>query len=235
MDRKTADKKSGRKERSGAYPLIALSPAIDAAKRLFENYGAGPHTRDNLAKGLGYASFSGAASVKIGALVHFGLLERQRGTYAVTLLAKEIFEYPKEGSEAAVLRAALNPALYAKLAARFGGEALPRELPRVLAADFRITEKAAPAAAANFLETMEFAGMLRDGRLDSGQPAPPEASVMPPRAGMPVMNPPKPGLIRVALPSGIEISFPQEMSFRLSMGEFAEHIKNLDERARGIE
>ena len=95
-----------KKMRSGGYPLLSLPRAIAAAKKIYDNLGQGPHSRQNLARGLGYASFSGAVSGKIGALVHFGLLSRLSGLYSVTLPARAIFLYPEKNCVAEIFAAA---------------------------------------------------------------------------------------------------------------------------------
>jgi hypothetical protein len=59
-------KNTNKKSRSCAYPVLALPKAVELAKKLFDNFGAGPHSRANVARGLGYSSFSGAVSAKIG-------------------------------------------------------------------------------------------------------------------------------------------------------------------------
>ncbi|MFA6375973.1 MAG: hypothetical protein WCX69_01060 [Candidatus Paceibacterota bacterium] len=224
-----------KKKRSCAYPMLSLPQAIVAAKSLCDNFGEGPYLRASAAKGMGYSSFSGAASSKIGSLVHFGLLVRAGGMYSIAPLAKKCFSYPEEGSREAIVDSAQKPVLYRSLFNRFSNKALPEKLEVILAADYGITQKAAAGAAANFIATLEFSGLLKDGRLLL-----PEAEIAigenlringslaekKERSGICEM-------IAVKLSSGIEISFPEYMSYRLSMGEFAGEIKSLDGKAMG--
>ena len=227
-------KKSGaiipKKSRSCGYPLLALPRAIEAAKMMHDGFGEGPHSRENAARGLGYSSFSGAASSKIGSLVHFGLLARTAGMYSVTALAREVFLYPNEASGEAIAKAAAKPVLYGKLLARFLDKPLPEKLEAILATDYGVTAKAAPIAAQNFIETMEFAGLVREGMLvyperDSEAASPGEKNVAPKeKESSGVAG----SAIKIKLSSGIEISFPKELAYRLSMGEFAAQIKGLD-------
>jgi len=100
-----------KKQRSCAYPLYSLPETVQFAKKIYDGLGQGPFSRLSLSKGLGYSSFSGAASGKIGALVHFGLLDRARASYALTAMAKEILAYPAESSLPAIVDAALHPVL----------------------------------------------------------------------------------------------------------------------------
>ena len=225
-------RKSITRTRSCAYPVLALPVAVELAKKLFDNFGAGPHSRESTARGLGYSSFSGAVSAKIGALVHFGLLSRLSGSYSLTSRASAVFSYPLPESAEAIAAAAKNPVLYQKLIARFSGEPLPRGLEQILAADYGITQKAAGAAAENFLKTMEFAGVMKEGILvfpESQTMAEPRP-ILETRPSKKINNAPETdnGAIKIKLPSGIEIFFPQSLAYRVAKGEFAKAIDELD-------
>jgi hypothetical protein len=230
---------SVKKTRSCGYPLFALPRAIELARALCEGFGEGPHSRESAARGLGYSSFSGAASSKIGSLVHFGLLARASGMYSITSLAKSVFLYPKEGSGEAIVTVAIKPALYGKLISRFLDKPLPERLEEILSADYGITGKAAPAAARNFIETMEFAGLMKDGTLvfmEAGFAVDPQkifdaGSVKENNDNRAVKN----RVIKINLLSGVEIIFPEDLAYRISMGEFADEIKSLDKKAGGVE
>ena len=225
-----------KKVRSCGYPLLALPRAIEAAKTLCDGFGEGPYSRENAARGLGYSSFSGAASSKIGALAHFGLLSRSGGMYLVAALAKAAFIYPEEGSGEAIMALAQNPALYRKLIARFLNKPLPEKLEAVLAADYGITGKAAPAAAQNFIETLEFAGLVRDGKLVLPESGNDGAVAV--NENLTLGEKPRDAItetaIKIKLPSKIEISFPENLAYRLSLGEFAQQIKDLNDRAGAV-
>jgi len=221
-----------KKTRSCGYPLFALPQAIEAARALSDRLGEGPHSRETAARGLGYSSFSGAASGKIGSLVHFGMLARSGGMYTITPQAKFAFAYPEEGSGEAIAALAGNPVLYRKLIARFLNKSLPEKLETILASDYGITGKAAPVAARNFVETLEFAGLIREGRLVFSEPDGVAAAIGRPAAQKKENDIFVPG-IKIKLTSGIEILFPQELAYRLSMGEFAQPIKELDGKALG--
>ena len=215
-----------KKSRSCSYPAIALNQAIDLAKKLFDNLGQGPHSRQNAARGLGYNSFSGAVSTKIGSLVQFGLLLRQNGQYLVSNLAKSAFTYPSEESEPAIEELAQKPALYQKLINKFSANGLPKELAAILTNDFKITKKAAALAAQNFIASMEFGGLLKDGIL--ALPEFGNDNLMPKNL---VQEKDIGESIKIKLASGIEIVFPADLSYRLSMGDFAPAIKELDQKA----
>ncbi len=236
-----------KKQRSCAYPLYPLSEAVQFAKRISDSLGQGPFSRLSLSKGIGYSSFSGAASGKIGALVHFGLLDRAHASYGLTALALEILAYPAEASLPAIARAAVRPALFEKLCRRFEGKSLPLDLAALLETEFGITAKASPRAVFNFTQTMEFAGILKNNMLAMDSAFSREQKV--PLSASPAITAPvqentslKSGAsfsippyidnddIKVKLSSGITVIFPAGFSYRLSMGEFADELKNLDRK-----
>lgn len=226
---------SVKKTRSCGYPLFALPQAIEMAKALCDGLGEGPYSRDGVARGLGYSSFSGAASSKIGSLAHFGLLARAGGTYSITSLARSVFLYPKEGSEEAMAKAVGKPLLYGKLIARFSDKPLPERLDAVLSADYGIAIKAAPVAAQNFVATLEFAGLIREGKLvfpDPGDNIAKTVEIVRPLE-KPAAIAASAAPIKIKLPSGVEISFPENLAYRLSMGDFGPILRSLDDKANG--
>jgi len=219
--------------RSGAYPLLSLPEAISLAGKLFDNLGAGPHSRQNAAKGIGYLSFSGAASGKIGSMVHFGLLLRNAGEYMVSPLAREAFLYPGESGVAAIAEAARHPVLYSRIISRFSGQPLPKGLPEILVADYRITQKAAMLAARNFIKTVEFAGLAKDGKLlpqdYNYENNPPLNNIAKAEHSNDLAVAPD-AAITITLESGVEIKFPKNLAYRISMGEFKDEIKKLEQK-----
>lgn len=225
-----------KKARSCGYPMLALPQAIEAAKALCSGFGDGPYSRENTAKGLGYSSFSGAASGKIGSLVHFGLLSRLGGMYSVTPAAKTAFSYPEEGSGEAIVALAQNPDLYRKLIARFLDKPLPEKLEAILSADYGITGKAAPVAARNFVDTLAFAGLLRDGKVFLPDPDDVAGGDKNKKSGPAeeIFGDGSRAMIKIKLPSEIELYFPENLAYRLSMGEFKDAIENLDKEASGV-
>lgn len=228
--------KTSGKIRSGAYPLLSLPEAIGLAGKLFDNLGAGPHSRQNAAKGIGYLSFSGAASGKIGSMVHFGLLLRNAGEYMISSLAREAFSYPGESGVAAIAEAARHPVLYSRIIDRFSGQPLPKGLPEILVADYKITQKAAMLAARNFIKTIEFAGLGKDGTIfpqdyNRENNFPPDDAVKTEHPNSPAREAALPGAaITITLESGVEIKFPESLAYRISMGEFKDEIKKLEQK-----
>ncbi len=244
---KNVNKDIKKKIRSAGYPALDLGSAILAARKVFGDLGQGPHSRPSLARGLGYKNFCGPASAKIGALVHFGLLEKFGGNYSITGLAKTLFGYPKNDCQKEMFAAAVKPALFGALAARFAGEILPNNLAAILAGDYKISVNAAPRAAQNFVKTVKIAEMLKDGVLilpddqknDEGasnfdmsveNADDPENKDIPAKKNS--IGAQNCNGIKIKLSSGIEIVFPPEFALRLSMGEFAADLKTLDEKSK---
>lgn len=231
-----------KKSRSRAYPALDLKSAILTAKKIFDDLGQGPHLRAALARGLGYGGFCGAVSAKIGALAHFGLLEKFAGNYSITPLALDLFDFFEKDCRKKIFIAATTPVLFSALAARFAGGALPKNLSAILASDYGIAANAAPIAAKNFVATFEFAGALKDNRLilpDDEKSKNDDDSLVAKkmdfgeRADISAAENKNDGEedgIEVALASGIKIIFPKKFAFRLAMGEFAEGLRHLDNR-----
>jgi len=228
MSKLSENEQTAKRTRSCGYPMITLNRAIVVAKTLCDGLGDGPYSRQAAARGLGYSSFSGAASGKIGSLVHFGLLSRLAGSYAITPLARSVFDYPAEGSEEAIIQAAYKPILYNRLITRFCDKPIPDKLEAILSADYGITGKAAPLAAQNFIETVEFAGLLREGKLMLLQKKDTNESRETKKRSETNIN-----TVKISLPSGVTVVFPQELGWRLSMGEFGDELKSLENKAKG--
>jgi hypothetical protein len=230
---------AGKKVRSRAYPALDLRSAILAAKKIFDDLGQGPHSRAALARGLGYGGFCGAVSVRIGALAHFGLLEKFAGNYSISPAALALFDFHQKDRQKEIFAAAATPALFAALAARFAGGALPKNLPAILTADYDIAANAAPAAAKNFAATFEFAGVLKNNRLilpDAGHDDFGDSEAENERADGKVPVDDSAAMmssenIEVKLSSGIIVLFPKKFASRLALGEFAQELKNLDGNA----
>lgn len=244
--------------RSAAYPAISLEEAVEATKLLRDNLGAGPYSRESAAQALGYASVSGASSGKIAACVHFGLLNRDGNVYRQSDLAQKLFVFFSEEEKQATLRIAVGkPALYAKLIATYSGSALPNMLSSILIRNFNITERVAKVAAADFIKSAEYAGILKNGVISlegSGEPeapnapsadAPttiegntpaPAAQTAPTQQQAPYMSqtPAAPqGYLPVEIPgTDIKVLFPLQYAFNLSTGAFKMGIEELAKNAK---
>src|SRR5690349_8145864 len=107
-----------KRERSTAYPVLDLPTAYRILRRDLSDLGTAELTRDQLAKRLGYqAAVGGLAARKIGALVHYGLLNRRADRYGLSPLGLRLQSLDLDSSEfPSAIRAALErPALFRSL------------------------------------------------------------------------------------------------------------------------
>lgn len=149
-------------ERSRAYPAITLDEAIEAASKFREELGTGPHDRGTIAKALGHSSLTGSAARKIGAMNHYGLLNRSKSQYELSDLADRIALYRDDDERDAAIREALGePALFKSIIDRFQPEGqIPRQLSNILARDFGILPAVKDDVTKTFLRSAEFAGVI---------------------------------------------------------------------------
>ncbi len=171
-------RETGVGERGTQYPADNLETAITMLERVRSAIGFSPAKREVIAEALGYKTLSGHAARKLGTLNHYGLLERSgRGAARVSLLGKTMLTPTSETERRhAITDAAKQPNLYAALIAKYAGDGLPTLLPNLLIREHGVHPSAAETAAATFRETVEYAGLLRNGVLYAEAEEPPPAS-----------------------------------------------------------
>lgn len=151
--------------RGASYPSLPLSEAIDKLKLAQEKVGKGPSSKEEYILGLGYSGISGASSRTFAALVHYGLLMKSGVKYQFSELAINIL-FPQNSDvphKEDLARAAVSSKLFRQLYERYEGERLPDMLRNTLVVDYQIHDKSAQEAAANFRQTLDFAGLLEGG------------------------------------------------------------------------
>ncbi|MEL7484328.1 MAG: hypothetical protein AAFN41_08225 [Planctomycetota bacterium] len=150
--------------RGRTSPGHTLSQAVDFLFKIIDGVGEGPAARDLVCKALGHQSASGPALTKIGSLTHFGLLERSGGAYTVSPLGRRI-KYHEDDTDRsqALAQAALEPSLYAEVVEAYLGKALPPLLPNILVQSYGVAPKNSNDVDQAIRETLEFAGLLRNG------------------------------------------------------------------------
>lgn len=167
---------AAREERGPKVPGFNLEACVGLLDKVRDGVGMGAAARDTVARAMGYGSLNGTSKRAIGALSHFGLIDRS-GSAAIRIsdLGKRVL-LPRNDAErqAAIVEAAKRPALYEKLFERYEGHALPSLLPNILVRDFQVYPASSEDAARTFRESMEFAGLLSNGILraathDSGE------------------------------------------------------------------
>jgi hypothetical protein len=157
---------SEREGRGPNAPSEALPNAIQLLQLVRDRLGFSSASRESVAEALGYRTLNGTSRRKIAALSHFELLVRTGAAYRISDLGKQIL-IPRDDAEyrQAVSTAARKPAFYAKLFAKYEGQALPGMLPNILVREFGILPQSSDEVARTFRETEEFAGLLRNGIL----------------------------------------------------------------------
>ena len=157
------DNNQKKRERSVAYPGIPLEEAVAAALSLRTALGKAAFSREDAANALGYKGVSGASSVKVASLVHYGILNRTGNTYVLSELSERITHPPSEVSRTnAILEAVKAPKLYRDLINQFVGQALPTHLTNILVHK-GISTKVAGTVASDFKKSIEFGGILKNG------------------------------------------------------------------------
>jgi hypothetical protein len=156
-------------ERDGRGPNTpgeSLPAAIQLLQQVRDKLGFGTASRESVAEALGYRSLNGTSRRKIAALTHFELLDRNGAVYRISEIGKQIL-MPRDTTEyrSALGTAARKPAFYQKLATRFEGQAVPGLLTNILVREYGVLPQTSEEAARLFRESMEFAGLLRNGIL----------------------------------------------------------------------
>lgn len=226
--------KSSRKERSTAYPAHDLEESIDAVCALHSKLGKGPFDRDSAAKALGYKGVSGASAVKISACTQFGLLMRSGNAYYISDLARKIITPVSEDEKlTAILEASKTPSLYSSLISEYSGQALPTMLDNVLSRNYGIIEKSTKKAVEVFRSSLEYAGLLKNGvvqsetstlqeKHNSTSPAAADTLRNDKLLGTPV------DAMELDLPGvDAKLILSKKYTFALSMGELAKEIRDL--------
>ncbi len=235
-------KDKAKRERSTAYPACSLKEAVEYSKKLLEAYGKSPMDRESAAKGMGFASLSGASTVKVAALVHYGLLVREGNAYKNSLLSNRItYNTTDEDRVSAVVEAAKKPKLFATLITAYAGQAVPKLLNNILVSTHGINRKVADNVAQTFFDSVEYAGILKNGVITTeglletekpdGGDSPHEEGVTNKQVNRDAHHEKQVNrtIQSVRLPSGVVISYPEGLSYSFAVGKFGPQILALEE------
>lgn len=154
-------------ERSRRYPSASVRDAIVLLEGIHKGLGLNGGSRDSLAQAMGHTTLNGASARKIATLIQYGLLDRDGERYRVSGLGRKLLipVHEKEKIEA-VAEAVRTPALYRELGESLDQQPIPVMLANVLAREHGVLSLASNDVAKNFLESVEFAGILgKDGVL----------------------------------------------------------------------
>lgn len=234
-----------KKERSRAYPVMPLEEALNRIESINRNLGInGQFNRESLAVGMGYTSLNGASARRVAALVHYGLLNREKDQYYLSPLAKQYLLPVNDGDkEAATREAALSPTLFAEIYESFKGQVIPKQFVNRLIQEFGIQQKAAPDVERIFKSTVETAGILQSNGILSSETTPAttssnldaptnantNASASTAQSSENSQSPAPTGYLSVNLPSGLIVSYSQDLASAFAFGAFGVELKALDD------
>jgi hypothetical protein len=236
--------------RSAAYPAIALGDALKRLEGLKSRLGInGTFNRETAANGIGYTSVSGASTRAVAALVHYGLLNRQRDNYSISDAGKSWLLPSHDSTRVTIERElAVKPKLFSQLYSEYGGQVIPKLLANRLVTQYSIQPNAAADVVRLFRESLRYAGMvdendlilppteLADSRQASAQEdqnsnadepeATGEATVL--KADS-VTSQHLTDYLSFDLPSGLVISYPRDLATAFAFGEFGAKLRDLND------
>ena len=114
------------KDRSPAFPYIALDVAIDRVKRIYQGVRDHAQSREAMAQAYGKPATSSGTLQTFATLLQYGLLENVHSPAGrkmrVSALAQEILNphAPKEKVQSALQKAALRPTIFNELWKLYG-------------------------------------------------------------------------------------------------------------------
>ena len=149
-------------ERSTSYPSMNVEEAFARLVQLKDSMGLnGNYKRETVAKGIGYNTITGTSARSVAALVHYGLLVRDKDTYSISPNGRR-FLIPTDDNDqpAAIREAALSPKLFEQLFSEYEGQVLPKLIGNILATKYWVQEKVASTVVKLFESSMAHAGLL---------------------------------------------------------------------------
>jgi hypothetical protein len=234
-----------KKERSRAYPVMPLSEALVRIKSINENLGSrGQCNRETIATGMGYTGLNGASARSVAALTHYGFLDRNKDQYSLSGIAKK-YLMPLEDSDQAIAMstAALSPVLFSEIYESFKGQVIPKQFVNRLIQEFGIQQKVAPEVERIFKETMVTAGILQSNNILNSTTTSDTKHIVPSLLDnekdeyandevkaskiQPAAEPNN--YLNVKLPSGILVSYEQNLASAFAFGLFGAKLKELDD------
>lgn len=145
-------------DRSAAYPVLTIEDSLVLVADVYKNF------RNEYAKRNDILNLiEGVHPRHIAAASHYGLLDREKDSYRVSELYKNIANPIDQTERKSNLRLALyKPSLYKELIDKFEGDVIPETLVYHLSRFHRITEDAAPLAADVFIKNLRYCGVINE-------------------------------------------------------------------------
>lgn len=152
------------KQRSPNYPSFSLREAVERVRSLHSQVGQTPHSRDVVARGMGYSSLSGSSASAISAAKKYGLLEGRGEDICVSDRALAILHPHSDRERQEALRAAAaEPEIFRELGGKFPDTRVNDELVRNYLLRNKFTPKVVDGLISAYRETIEFVGGFRGG------------------------------------------------------------------------
>lgn len=153
--------------RSASYPSIDLEEALSRLTSLKDAIGVnGQFNRETITSAIGYKSISGASGRAVAALVHYGLLNREKDMYSLSPIGQKYLMPTQESEEfTAVKEAVLEPKLFKQIYEDYKGQVLPRQLNNILTVKHGIQTKVAPAVVKLIESSFRHAGVIGENNL----------------------------------------------------------------------
>ena len=149
-------------ERSTSYPSMNVEEAFARLVQLKDSMGLnGSYKRETVAKGIGYNTITGTSARSVAALVHYGLLIRDKDTYSISPNGRK-YLVPENDSDktAAIREAALSPKIFEQMYNEFNGQVLPKLIGNILTNKYGVQEKVASTVVKLFEASMAYANLL---------------------------------------------------------------------------
>lgn len=143
-------------ERSAQHPAISIEESLLFVADIYRNFRTAFTKRDDILQLI-----EGSHSRHVAASSYYGFLNREKDSYQVSdayrVVANPVNEIERQR---ALLIAFESPTFNKELIEKFDGDQIPKELVAHLSRFHRITEDAAPRAAAVFIENAKYCGVL---------------------------------------------------------------------------
>lgn len=163
---------SGERPRSPSFPYVDLKEAVSRARKIYDQDGKGETSKPALASHWGFKSPGSSSFLRtLAALGAFGLISGKKGRYRLTPSGLRILLDSNPDSpdrKEAIQKAALSPKAYKELFTEIDGH-LPSDvtLRTKLLLDRGFTEASVDKFIGGFKKTLTYAGLLKDGTIDS--------------------------------------------------------------------
>jgi|SRR3989344_503 len=165
-EKDTTTPKSKEKKRSRLYPRYDLEKAVELIK--IADQAGGSVLPEIVAVKMGKTKLNSSFSGRLSAAKQFGLVSPEISKITLTPLAQRLL-YPKSEADRknALMEAFSTPAFYKELIDNYSAKRLPDRttLGNIVKLEYGIEPNARDVAAANFISSANYAGLIQSGIL----------------------------------------------------------------------